>query len=538
MTIERDKFPIVLTIIENFGLSSSFTGNAVASANPNNFYSMWERNPHTVLYPNKINHTDVYENEEIDLTRLFSGREVLSDKEYLDQLVENGQFKENEVLNNLFKEVSERSAALHLVGCLPVDSDKYADSEQLLSLLETIKTKNIFRVYLHLIVDDNLVDNQESVDKIISKINQTKSCEIASVIGKDYLDDLVCDARGFTKAINTIVFGQGEHALSPEQALSFRGVSKISAKKPTSILFRNRFACKLSNFDAVVFFNHNNKPFTKLVITLATGNGLSGRVNRPKILNVVSIFNPLDQDLDQLQILYKREASNTIAQALFTANIDQLYLSDSTRIATINRYLKGEVTGGGGSIKELFAPILRNSNPAYYDQVLDLILKQLSFYLGQKKIRFFTILIPVLSSSSIVSFAQTAALIKLLDKFLPKLEDEVLKHNGALILTSDHGGTEKMSERDEFENLNSKTNNPIPFILTIPGFKGYEKDTKGIVSHRMFYDMIKKSHSVADFAPTILELAGAEVPASMTGKSFLPELKKIEIKEEPYGNES
>jgi len=538
MTIERDKFPIVLTIIENFGLSSSFTGNAVASANPGNFYSMWERNPHTVLHPNKINHTGEYENEEIDLTRLFAGREILSDKDYFDQIVKDNQFEENEVLIKLFKDVNERNSALHLIGNLSAGADKYSDINHLLSLLETIKTKSVFRVYLHLIVDDNLTNNQEIVDNLISEINQTKTCEIASVIGKKYLDDLSSDARGFNKAINTIIFGQGDRALSPEQALSFRGVTEISAKKPTSVLFRNRFACKLSNFDAVLFFNHNNKSFTKLIITLATGNGLSGRVNRPKILNVASIFNPLDQDLEQLQVLFKREAANTLAQALFSANIDQLYLSDSSRIATVNRYLKGSIEGGGGSIKELFAPILRNSNPAYYDQVLDLILQQLVYYLENNKARFITILIPVLSSPNVISFAQTAAVIKLLDKFLPKLEEIVLKHNGALVLTSDHAGTEKMSERNEFENINSKTNNPVPFILTIPGYMGYEKATKGIVSHRMFYDMIKKSHSVADFAPTILELAGAEASPQMTGKSFLAELKKIEIKEGLYGIEN
>lgn len=533
MTIERKKFPIVLTIIENLGLSSSFTGNAVASANPANFYSIWERNPHTVLHPNKINHTGFYENEEVDLARLFAGRDILSDKNYLDQLVSNNQVKDNKILNRLFKDVNDRNSALHLIGNLSGEEDKYSDIKHLLSLIETIKTKNIFRVYLHLIVDDNLAGNQEIIDSFISKINRTKTCEIASIIGKKYLDDSSNDAKGFNKAINTIIFGQGDRALSPEQALSFRGVSEISAKKPTSILFRNRFACKLSNFDAIIFFNHNNKSFTKLIITLATGNGLSGKVNRPKILNVASMFNPLDQDLEQLQVIFKRETNDTLAQALFSANIDQLYLSDSSRIPTVNRYMKGQIVGGGGSIKELFAPILRNSNPAYYDQVLELILQQLIYYLENNIARFITILIPVLSSPNIISFTQTVAIIKLLDKFLPKLEETVLKNNGALILTSDHAGTEKMSERNKFEILNSKTNNPVPFILTIPGYRGYEKVTNGIISHRMFYDMIKKSHSVADFAPTILELAGAEIPASMTGKSFLPELKKIEIASSP-----
>ena len=538
MSVERDKFPIVLTIIENFGLSSSLSGNAVASANPVNFYSLWERNPHTVLYPNEMNHSNSYENEEVDLARLFAGRDVLSDKKYLDKVIEDDGLKENKVLLTMLKDVNDHNSALHLVGNLAGKYNRYTELDHLLKLLELIKSKSVFRVYLHLIVGDDLTSDQETVDKFIAKIDELKACEIASVIGQNFVDDASLKARDLGKAINTIVFGQGEKALSPEQALSLRRMPQVAIKKPTSILFRNRFACKLSNFDSILFFNHNNKPFLMLLLALATGNGSGGRVDLPKILKVASLFNPLDQDLEQLEVIFKREASETLTQGLFSSNIDQLFLSDSSRISTVNKYMKGRIDGGGGSVKELFAPIYRNSNPALYDQVLDLIFKQLQYHLSQGKTRFITILIPVLSSPNIVNFAQTAAIIKLIDTFLPKLEEEVVKYNGALIITSDHGGTEKMSERNDFELLNDKTNNPVPFILTIPGYTGVEKDKRGVAGSRMFYDMIKKSHFVRDFAPTLLELAGASVPDSMTGRSFLSELKNIEIKEEYYGNES
>jgi len=525
MTIERNNFPIVLTIIENFGLSSSWTGNAVASANPTNFYSMWKRNPHTVLYPDKKSHTLSYENSEIDLVRLFSGREKLCDKEYLDKAVESDQLKENSVLNRLLDDSNEHNSAFHLVGNIPGPNDKYADINHLLSLLEIIKNHNIFRVYLHLLVDENITGDPDFINDFLSKIKKVSNCEIASVIGQSYFDDSNHDARGFSRAVKTILSGDGDRALSSEQALSFKGLSRSSLKPPTSVVFDNRYVCKLGNFDTVLFFNHNNKSLTKLILALTTGIGFFSRTRLPKFLKIATMFNPLDQDFDRLQILFYRNSTKTLAQSFFSANIDQLYLSDSSRIATTNIDLKGEIEGSGGSIKELFAPIVQGANPEHYDQVLDLILEQLSISLEQKKAGFITFLIPVLSMPNINSFAKMVAVIKILDNFLPKLENEVFKHNGAMILTANHGGSEKMSDRDNFEIINSKTNNPVPFVLTIPGYKGYEKTNERVVANRMFYDMIKKSHFISDFAPTVLDLAHIPIPEKMTGKSFLSELK-------------
>lgn len=531
MAIDKEKFPIVLTIIENFGLSSSWTGNAVASANPVNFYSLWKKNPHTALFPSSKNHTSSYENNDIDLERLFSGRDLLCDKEYLDQIINENQLKDNKALATLLDESFAHNTAVHLIGNFPGSDDKHSDLKQLLSLIEIIKEKNIVRLYLHLIVDDNVGHDLIIINNFLTKIKQSEICEIASVIGSSYLEDYESNARNFTKAINTMVSGEGERALSAEQALSFRGVAHASEKKPTSVLFNNRYAYKINNFDSIILFNHNNQSLSKLAIALATSRGISGHAKLPKFLNIVSMFEFLDQGIDQLRSLFQRDSSETLAQSLYSANIDQLYLSDTTKSFTIDKHLKGQIVGSGGSVKELFVPVIQGSNPVLYDQVLELMLKQVSYYLEKNKSRFITFLIPILASPNITSFAQTVAIIKLIDKFLPKLEAEVLKHNGVFILTSDHGGTEKMSERNNFETINSKTCNPVPLILSIPGYRGSQDSKTGTVPNRMLYDMMKKSHFISDLAPTILDLFHVEAPEVMTGKSFLSELR-VEVDED------
>jgi len=528
MSIERDKFPVVLTIIENLGLSSSWTGNAVASANPVNFYSLWKRNPHSYLYPNKTHHTAVFENEEIDLARLFSGKDVKSDKEYFLDITQRGKLKESEILGKNFKECAERNAALHLVGNFPTDSSRFSDKDQLLSIINFAKEQNIYRIYIHFIVDESLMGRQEEINSLVLKIAETKSAEIASVAGQNFLDDGTKQEKNFLKGLHAIVSGQGDPALSSEQALNFSSEAKIADKKPTSILFKNRYVAKLNNFDTILFFNHNNKSLTKLILAVSTGN-ISGRIRIPKMLSCASIFNPLDQEIDGLKTLYNRESENTLAQIIYSSHIDQLYLSDSSRISTTNRYLKGKITGQGGAIKELFAPVLKNINPINYNQALSMILRQLEYSLEKKEFRFITVLIPALSEHIFSNFPQYTAVIKMLDKFLPLIEKTVLKHNGALVVTSNHGGCEKLSDRDPFELTNSKTQNPVPFILTIPGYAGSGEKNNAIVGSRMFYDMIKKRHFISDFAPTILQLLGIEKPEEMIGRSFLSDLQIVKI---------
>lgn len=534
MFLGTEKLPIVLAIVENFGLSSSWTGNAIASADPENFYSLWNEYPHTVLYPNKALNAHSYENEGIDMTRLFSGREVMSDKDYLNYIIENNQLEDNKLFSEIIKDTIDKNSAFHLIGNLPGKINKYSEMQQLISILEILSKNKIVRVYLHLIVNDELKEDQTFFADFFSKIKMFNSCEIASVVGQNYIADTVFDKKKFLKAVNTIINGEGERALSAEQALSFQNLSDISDKKPTSIIFKNRFVCRINNFDTVLFFNHNNKSFSKFILAMTTNIGLSGLPNAPKLLNLAMLFPSLDNDLDQLKIVFKRLSTQTLAQFLYSAKINQLYLSDTTRIANIKKYLIGDINGDGGQIKELYVPVVKNSDPTHYDQALSIILNQVSSHLKDKSADFITILIPALSSQNISFFTQRCKTVKIIDQYLLKLEKEVAKRQACLVLTSDHAGSEKMSERSDYEKINNKTNNPVPFILKIPGQKEIVQEKSKIYGNRIFYDMINKKHFINDFAPTMLDLAGVEKPSIMTGKSFLSELKRIEIDSSPF----
>mgnify|MGYP003330937381 CR=1 FL=1 len=84
------------------------------------------------------------------------------------------------------------------------------------------------------------------------------------------------------------------------------------------------------------------------------------------------------------------------------------------------------------------------------------------------------------------------------------IKDTIIKYDGLMLLTADHGNCEIMF--DETMNLphTSHTCNKVPLIL---------------ISKNKNYKL--RDGKLADIAPTILELISINAPKNMSGKSLL-----------------
>ena len=95
--------------------------------------------------------------------------------------------------------------------------------------------------------------------------------------------------------------------------------------------------------------------------------------------------------------------------------------------------------------------------------------------------------------------------VEFVDLCIGKLEKEVLKRNGILIITADHGNAEVMIHPKTQEICTMHTSNLVPFIL---------------VSRKLF-KLKKKPGLLSDICPTILELFNIQRPNMITGKSLI-----------------
>jgi 2,3-bisphosphoglycerate-independent phosphoglycerate mutase len=92
--------------------------------------------------------------------------------------------------------------------------------------------------------------------------------------------------------------------------------------------------------------------------------------------------------------------------------------------------------------------------------------------------------------------------IETVDACLADVVAAVGETDGVCVVTADHGNADHMLEPDGSPNT-AHSLNPVPLVVTA--------DARAL----------RDGGILADVAPTLLELAGLEQPAGMTGRSLL-----------------
>ena len=113
------------------------------------------------------------------------------------------------------------------------------------------------------------------------------------------------------------------------------------------------------------------------------------------------------------------------------------------------------------------------------------------------------------------NFEAAVEAVECVDKCVGKVVREVLKKNGVLLITADHGNCENMIDERTGDILTDHTNNPVPFWLVGRDFFTSKSMQEMALSQSRIGGML------VDIAPTVLQLLGVPKPPEMTGVSLL-----------------
>ena len=492
-----DKKSTICLWVDGIGLSSSWSGNAFMSANPKNFLDMWSGYRHTTVSPCFNLKSDI-ENSEIDFVRVNSGENYLSDKEYLDKYIKKGELEKNEELKNILCETAKRNSSVHLVGNLPSSDEAYSSFAYLESLLKYFHSDKRIQVYIHLVLGNDLKSDHASIINYLSQyqklIKDYPSIETASISGQDYFSDDNADK----KAIQTILFGAGSPSLTLEQAFSAPKEAPLSAKVPMSIIYREKFAFKIKNFDTVLFFNHNNKHLSSFIQLLTTE--MAGSLSMPKFLQIGTFFDPFYGKNKKIISMFRRKFNDNF-------------------LATLNSQCKLSVVADKAGLKNLSYSGITNDYRIIEFENYDLVAENLaSLICGDNK--FVLLYLNLLSKvSSANNFIEAEAVVKKFDLFLGKVMELAIKEKARTILFSSQAGLERLLSRNTIEKMSNKTIAPLPFIVVD------EESEKQVSSRVVFYDMIKNRQSLVDIAPTFFDLLEINGSGLSINNSFKKEIK-------------
>ena len=113
------KNPVLVIIMDGFGISSETKGNAVLNAKTPNLDKIFNSSPYTELCASGLAvglPKGQMGNSEVGHMNIGAGRTVLQDLTYIDKCIEDGSFEKNEKLCEIMNYALNKGLSIHLMG--------------------------------------------------------------------------------------------------------------------------------------------------------------------------------------------------------------------------------------------------------------------------------------------------------------------------------------------------------------------------------------------------------------------------------------
>ncbi|HOV80551.1 MAG TPA: 2,3-bisphosphoglycerate-independent phosphoglycerate mutase [Bacillota bacterium] len=505
--------PLVLVILDGWGLSSRVEGNAIAMASTPNFKSFLSGYPHCVL---TCSGEDVglpegqMGNSEVGHLNIGAGRVVYQDFTRITRSIRDGSFFKNSVLREAVNSAAKNNRALHLMGLLS-DGGVHSHISHLFALLDLAQKENMRNVFIHAFLDGRDVPPANAGEYFHSlglKMDGLGFGTVATVMGRYYAMDRDRRWDRTERAYNAMVSGEGIYAGTPLEAvgLGYARGETDEFIQPTVIVNGGGPKATVSGGDSVIFFNF--RPDRARQITRAfVDRNFSGFVRKQGYPGVnFTCMTLYDKIIDAPVAFQPQELRNTLGEVLSKNGVAQLRLAETEKYAHVTFFFNGGVEEPNPGEERILVPSPR---VATYDRKPEMSAMEVTGrFLEQLKTEKFGIIIMNYANPDMVGHTgdMEAAVkaVETVDACLGKLVRAVLEKDGTVIITADHGNAEEMAN-PEGDTHTAHTTNPVPFILI-------GRSTAGVTL---------RDGSLEDIAPTILHLLGIPKPEEMTGDTLI-----------------
>lgn len=506
--------PIALVIIDGWGINKKYPGNAIELAQTPVMDKILKNYPHALLHASGKYvglPSDQIGNSEAGHLNIGAGRVVEQDAVKIGKAINQGSFFRNPIFVNMINHVKEHSSSLHIMGLLSDGQSAHSDPDHIFALIALTRMNNVKNVYLHLFLDGRDSSTHGGLKLIEALERGMKNEKIATVMGRFYAMDRKKSWKSTEEAYNCLILGEGLRSKSPQAAIteSYNRGETDEYVPPYVITKDNKTIATIKDNDAIIFFNLRSdraRQITKALVQKDFEKENKGSFKRKKILNntffvAMTNFGP---DLGNVFTAYPNEPlADTLPMLL--SSYRQIYITEAEKYAHMTYFINGGYPDPVANEARIRIP---SPDVKYYDQTPHMSVSKVTNKAIQSLGSFDFIAMNFSSPDMIGHTGNLKATIKAIefvDMCIGKLQKEVLKKNGILIITADHGNAEIKIDPDTKEISTRHTKSLVPFI---------------IVSKKKI-KMKKIIGSLKDIAPTILDLFHINKPKIYTGKSFI-----------------
>jgi len=501
--------PVVLCILDGWGLSPSRESNAFVSAKTPHLDALFSEYPWTALEASGVDVGLIpgqMGDSNVGHLNIGAGRVVYQWLGLLNHAITSGEFEQNHVLREMILKAKERNKALHLLGLLS-DGGVHSHIQHLIKILQMADQLDFRQVYLHAFLDGRDVPPQSAIPFLLQIEETFKTLhvgQIATVSGRYYGMDRDKRWDRTEKFWQALTESLGQRADSAEQAVLQAYAQKINDEFVEPTLLPG--ATPLQNGDSVFFFNFRADRSRQLANAL-TDPHFKGFPRKiwPKV--DLASMTEIHQDLKTPVAFCPVDMNHTLGEVLSKAGKTQLRLAETEKYAHVTFFFNG------GDEKEFPGEdrlLIPSPRVATYDLQPEMsaygISNALSKAIASDKYDF--ILVNFANGDMVGHTGVWQAALKAmetLDQVVGKLAQEVENKGGVLLLTADHGNIEQMKDEQTGAPHTAHTCNPVPFIM--------------ITSQSN--PRLKNQGRLSDIAPTVLDIMGIEQPQEMKGLSLI-----------------
>jgi len=508
--------PTILLILDGFGLADPKNpGNAITPETAPNIFGYMKKYPNSkvIAHGKKVGlFLGQQGNSEAGHINIGAGRIVKQDLVQISDAIHDGTFYKNEAFKQAVHHVKKYDTAVHVMGLLTDGNSAHAYPEHFYAMLEYFRREGVEKVFLHLFTDGRDSSPHGAAAFLRELRGHMLAHEkIATIMGRVYAMDRNKIWKRIQKAYDTMVLGKGCIATSAEDALS-QSYNRDETDEficPTVIVENNKPVATIKDNDAIFFINARSdraREITKAFVQKdfnKKNKGAFRRTKTPKNIRFVAMtdFGP---DLDSIMTAFPSpDLNDTLPMALKSKR--QLYISESEKYAHVTYFMNGgyaDHVAGEIRMKIESKDVLNYKEKPEMSaiEITDEVIRYL------EKVDFICVNIAnadMVGHSGDLEAAKKA--VKVVDSCVAKIIDVLLKKDGQMLITADHGNADQMIGLKTKETMTEHTINPVPCIFISNNLKGVKM----------------KNGILADIAPTILKMMKVEKPKDMTGKSLI-----------------
>jgi len=514
---------VMLVILDGFGYSDSEDGNAIRLAKTDFISRLYVKKefPFTLVKSSGMAvglPEGQMGNSEVGHTNIGAGRIVYQDFTLINKNIETGEFFKNEALINAIAHAKAKNSALHLLGLIS-DGGVHSHIEHVYAILKLAKEKGLSKVFLHAFMDgrDTSPNAGRFYLKQMSEFMAGNSIgSIATVIGRYYAMDRDKRWDRVKLAYDAMISGAGEKF---DGKKVYEMMEECYKNNETDEFIKPKIAVdgagkpvgSIADNDAVIFFNFRSDRAREMSDAINKKTGEFDGFERAAVLNGLHYVTMTQYDEKySFPVAFKpRALKNILGEIISRHGLKQLRIAETEKYAHVTFFFNG---GEEKLFEGEERVLIPSPKVATYDlkpemsayEVTEALLEKID---GNK----FDLIVlnyancDMVGHTGIVDAAVKA--VETIDKCLPRVIERFHEVTGGTVLvTADHGNSEKMIDYETRKPFTEHTTFDVPFVVF----------DKGLPSAKLI-----SGGKLCDIAPTILKVMGLEQPAEMEGKSIL-----------------